>query len=182
VAHQIPLRAKNISGKLIYASFFMWDLIRTSIPACDHVQNFYGAATVYRGLFAGKLHIPDQSAEERLYIYLTAKKVNGFRYSFASQIKYWPPSSFSDFIKMSRRTFGKDQSELDAIFNVRTSEVCQVGLKYKIIGIIKSFTVQPFYTFSAFTINWMFSLLSASQRVTRVFSWETATSTKKHFT
>src|SRR5437899_2442520 len=73
-AHELPLLPKDFVGRVIASTYVMWDYIRWSVPNCDHVQNLYARATAYRGSFAKNLYIPDEATEERLYLYLMAKK------------------------------------------------------------------------------------------------------------
>lgn len=176
-AHQIPLRPSNFIGKIIYASFVTWDYIRLSIPGYDHVQNLYGAATAYKGSFARLIHVPKDAKEERLYLYLMAKKTNGFRYSYSAKIVYWPVSSWHDFIKLASRSFGKDQSKLDKIFGFQTSQVYTIPWKYKAKGIIESIYYQHIYALLALALNLFLSKVSL--RSGKGSKWEISSSSKK---
>ena len=181
VAHQIPLRSKNFMGKVVYASYLMWDFIRLSVPGRDHVQNFYGAATAYRSSFAKKLHIPPKLTEERLYIYLRAKEGNGFRYCDSAKILYWPVSTLPEFIKQAKRSFGKNQPILDKIFGPGSDSNYVIPWKYKLRGIVKSFYHQPFYTPLALAFNFFLSKLTLKTPVRNSPLWDISLSTKKPF-
>src|SRR5579871_2979649 len=65
-AHELPILPKDFIGRVIAATYVMWDYIRWDVPNGDHVQNLYARATAYRGTFAKTLHIPDEATEERL--------------------------------------------------------------------------------------------------------------------
>ena len=181
VAHQIPLRSRNFIGKVVYASYLMWDFIRFSVPNRDHVQNFYGAATAYRGSFVKTLNIPTGLAEERLYIYLTAKKTNGFRYCNSAKILYWPVSTLPEFVKQAKRSFGKSHSELDKIFGPESSAGYTIPWRYKLQGIIKSFYHQPLFTPLALVFNFTLSRLTLVTPVQNSHLWEISASTKKPY-
>lgn len=74
-ANQIPLRPDGIRAGIYYASFLLWDYIRFCVPKKDHVQNFYGAATIFRKRFLAHAHIPDEMHEKRTFLYLMAKRM-----------------------------------------------------------------------------------------------------------
>lgn len=181
VAHQIPLRSKSFIGKIIYASYLMWDYVRLSVPNCDHVQNFYGAATAYRGSFARTLRIPDKLTEERLYIYMMAKKTDGFCYCNSAKIVYWPVSTLAEFLKLAKRSFGNIQPEINKIVGIEDNASYTIPWKYKFQGIAKSLYCQPFYTPFALFFNFFLSRLTLLVPSQNSPLWEVSLSTKKSF-
>lgn len=181
VSHQIPLQPKKLIEKIIHATFLMWDYIRLSIPNLDHVQNFYPSATAYRGSFARTLHIPDKATEDRIYIYLCAKKTNSFRYTFKTIARYWTVTTIRDFINLSQRSFGAQQPELKKIFGEEVNTLHIIPLKYKIIGILKSFYHQPLYTPFAIFLGILLSKLTARKNICNTRLWEISKSSKKKY-
>ena len=178
-AHQIPIRPKNLTGKIIHASFVTWDHIRLGIKDYDHVHNFYGAATAYRGSFVKSLHIPEGIYDERLYLYLMAKKTNGFFYCYHAKILYWPPITLHDFNKLSARSFGKKYSQLDKIFGGQVSDAYRIPTSYKIKGVIKALYHQPLYTPPALVLNLFLGKLRSGKQVSDSPIWEIIESSKK---
>jgi len=178
-AHQIPLKPQNFFGKVVYTSFSMWDYIRLNMPSCDHVQNFYGAATAYRGSFARELHIPEGLSEERLYIYLMAKKSQGFRYCREAEIVYWPVSTWYDLTRIANRVFGKTQVKLDKFFEFDTSKYYVIPWRYKLIGLVKSFLHDPFYSPLALLLNLFLGRLRPKKMIIDTPLWEISLSTRK---
>ncbi|HSW96326.1 MAG TPA: glycosyltransferase [Candidatus Saccharimonadales bacterium] len=179
-AHQIPLRPHDFIGKVVTSSFTLWDYIRLSVPNCDHVQNLYGAATAYRGSFAKTLHIPETATEDRLYLYLMAKKMNGFRYTYDAQIIYWPVTTISDLMKLSQRAFGRPQPEIDKMFGYKTNSLYMIPRKYKIKGILKALYNDPFYTPLGMFLGIILSRLTTSRKTKDTALWEIALSSKKN--
>ncbi len=178
-AHQTAIRPKNFIGKIIYAALLLWDYIRFSIPNKDHIQNFYSSATALRGSFVKNLCIPEAVAEERIYLYLMAKKLNGFRYSNDAHVLFWPPSTLSEYIMLSDRTFGAKQPELSNLFGAQANTIHIVPWKYKIIGILKSFFYQPFYTPVAILLGFSLNFLVTHKKKHYRKFWNTNISTKK---
>lgn len=167
-AHQVPLRPANFIGKIIYASFITWDYIRLGVPNYDHLQNFCGAATAYRGIFAKTLRIPKAFNEERLYLYSQAKKVNGFRYSYSAKIFYLPVATFHDFVGLSHRSFGS-----------KMSDVYTIPFSYKVKGLIKSFLHQPLYATLGLVLNIFIGKLRPKKIINNSPLWDISLSTKK---
>ena len=101
-AHELPILPKDFIGRVIASTYTMWDQVRWSVPNYDNVHNLYQRGVAYRGSFAKTLYIPDGATEERLYLYLSAKKHNGFRYALNSVLRYLPASTLEDYKKLSR--------------------------------------------------------------------------------
>jgi glycosyltransferase involved in cell wall biosynthesis len=179
VANEAPLQAKTLIGKILRASFVLWDYVRLSVPNQDHVQNFYGAATAYRSSFAKTLQIPENLADERLYIFLMAKKTNSFRFLKNVKIVYWPITTIYDFVKISERSFGTKQQELEKIFGKDIETSCKIATKYKMIGIIKSLYYQPIYTPLALMVSYFLNKAAMRNTKRKSMLWEISTSTKK---
>jgi glycosyltransferase involved in cell wall biosynthesis len=179
VAHQKLLKPDNFMGKLMYYSYLNWDFVRLGVPNQDHVQNFYGAATAYKKSFARSLHIPPGVKEERLYIYLMAKKQSGFRYTFASTIVYYPVSTWEDFMKLSRRSFGTNDAKLNKIFKFETSTATIIPREYRIRGYLKSLIRSPFYAALSLGLNLFISRLRPKNKIVSSSLWEITKSNKK---
>ncbi|MBU4016007.1 glycosyltransferase [Patescibacteria group bacterium] len=181
-AHQTAIRPQNFIGKIIYATFILWDYIRFSIPDQDHIQNFYSSSTAFRGSFARTLNIPNKATEERIYLYMMAKKVKGFRYCRQAHVVFWPPATLHDYLKLSCRTFGAKQPELEKLFGEKVNTIHIVPWKYKIIGILKSFYHQPVYTPLGILLGYLLNFLVTRKNKEYSAYWKTNLSTKKPIT
>lgn len=184
-AHQVPLKPKSMIGKFFYSSFLMWDYVRLSMPNKDHVENFYGAATLYKKSFTNNIFIPRYITGMRTYLYLLAKKNGGFSYVRNASIKYWPPHTVSDFIKLTRRVYGSDLSILEEIFGKDVHDVYFIERKYKIRGIAKFAKKHPLYALPALIISFLLIRLTRRyQRKNFMASglWDKAKSTKQFTT
>jgi len=178
-AHQILIRPKGFLAKTLYAHFALWDHIRFSPPNQNIALNFYGSATAFRGSFARTLKIPEKLSDPHLYIYLKAAQKDGFRYSHNAEILQWPIVTLADFNKFFRRSLGKKDRVLEKMFNIKIEEVYFVQLKYKLIGILKSFWHEPFFTPFALLL-----ILYGKHQLRKTHAdknaiWEILTSTKK---
>jgi glycosyltransferase involved in cell wall biosynthesis len=178
-AHQIPLKTSSLVGKLIHGTYATWDFIRWSVPNYQSVHNFYGAATAYKTSFSEKIGIPPEVPDERLYIYLCAKNRNGFRYSKEAQILYWPINTFQDYLRISKRGFGTRQPLLNDIFGFDTTLENIIPFKFKLIGLLKSFYHQPFYTPLALAMFFMSKLYFSGKKHSHDPMFEIVKSTKK---
>lgn len=145
-AHQIILRPNTFIGKILYANFALWDQVRWSVPYYHSPSNYYGSATAYRGSFARSVHIPTSLSDPHFYIYLMADRLDGFRYCRDAEILQLPISTLSDFNKFIHRSIGKRDKELEKIFGSNVEKIRFIPNKYKLLGLLKSFLYEPFYT------------------------------------
>lgn len=178
-AHELPILPKEFVGRVIASTYIMWDYIRWSVPNCDHVQNLYARATAYRGTFAKTLYIPDEATEERLYLYLMAKKTDGFRYAYNARILYIPVGTVYDYVKLAERAFGRPQPAVNKLFGYDATYHFTIARKYKIIGMIKSFFRDPIYTPLAFTLGIWLSRSTLGRKTQDSQIWEVSWSSKK---
>src|SRR4030042_226543 len=178
-AHELPLIPNNFIGRVIASSYLMWDQIRWSIPNCDHVQNLYARATAYRGSFAKTLHIPEKATEERLYLYLMAKKTDGFRYCHDTSIFYWPVNTIYDYLKLAERAFGRPQPAVNKIFGFDATYFYTIPKKYKLIGTAKSLYRDPFFTPFALFLGYFLSKMTLGRKTLDLPIWEISLSSKK---
>lgn len=178
-AHELPLLPKDFIGRVITSTYVMWDSIRLSIPQRDHVQNLYARATAYRGTFAKTLYIPDEATEERLYLYLMAKKTNGFRYTYNASIVYWPVNTIYDFVKLSERAFGRPQPAVSKLFGYDTTHYYTIPRKYKIIGILQAFRHNPIFTPLGIILGVILSKSTTRRKTKDSQLWEVSVSSKK---
>ena len=178
-AHESPIIPKDFLGKLLASTYTMWDYIRLSVPDFDHVQNIYARAVAYRGSFAKTLYIPNRATEERLYLYLMAKKNNGFRYALNAQIRYLPVSTIHDYMKLSDRAFGRPQPAVNRLVGYDATYLYNIPRKYKITGMTRSFLHDPVFTTLAFMLGIWLSKTVQNRKTSDSQIWEIATSSKK---
>ncbi|OGH10554.1 MAG: hypothetical protein A2857_06705 [Candidatus Levybacteria bacterium RIFCSPHIGHO2_01_FULL_36_15] len=178
-AHQIPLRPDNFIGKVIHASFVLWDFVRLSIPNHNSALNFFGSATAYRGSFAQSVVIPTFLSDPHLFIYLMADKTNGFRYCRSAEILQWSIATLSDLEKLLRRTIGKKDEKLEKMFGDKIKKVYFIPWQYKLIGILKTFIRLPFYAPLALLLNLIMLKRAAFLKPDTSPIWDIVTSTKK---
>jgi glycosyltransferase involved in cell wall biosynthesis len=181
-ADPVPVKADGLVPGLLYWTFLMWDYIRLSVPNQDHVQNLWGSAIAYRKSFAHTLEINDGSGEERIYLYLMAKKTDSFRYCRQARAYYWPVTTISDFIKLANRAFSKQNRKLDELFGFKTERITFVSRNYKIAGLARFIYEHPLQTLPAILANAGLRILTYLVPLKQREFWETALSTKKPFT
>lgn len=178
-AHQILIRPTGFIPKVIHTSFVMWDFVRLSIPQYDSALNYFGSATAYRGSFARSVYIPKDLLDPHLYIYLAAKKLNGFRYCLSAEILQVPITTIRDLQKFLRRSIGKRDKKLEQLFDIKIADIYFIPRKNKIIGIMKAFLWQPFYTPLALILSFIMAKKAKSIVADKTPVWDIVTSTKK---
>lgn len=178
--HQIPVRPDTFVGKAIYAGYEFWDRSRLSVRGQNHIQNLYGAATAYRKVFAKKFRFPADITDDRGYLYMKAKEVNGFRYFKGTNIYYHPVSALSDFFKLSDRSFGKNQKALEKYFGAeRVANEYKIPVFYKIRSIAIVFIKSPIYTIFGIVLNILTRIIKSKDKLYDQKMWEVSKSTKK---
>ncbi len=180
-AYASALTPPTVIGKIVSSSFLTWDYVRLHIPQGDSVHNLSSQATAYRGTFVKKLHIPHGATEERIYLYLMAKKENahGFVHALSAQVKFWPIMTVADFIKLTKRSFGRKQEVLDSLFGFDTESILIVPKKVKIQGILDALVHHPLRTPIGLCLNILLPQLVRWRKTPDNPVWERATSTKR---
>lgn len=146
-AHVDLVRPNKFSAKVLHTGFILGDFMRLNIRNYDSAANFHGAATAYKLAFTKTITIPQGLSDPHLYIYLVAKKKEGFRYCRDAAILQWPPSTIADVKKVMRRSIGKRDPKLAALFGEKMiHDVHVIPFGAKIRGVLKCLFHYPLYT------------------------------------
>jgi len=174
------VQPSGLIAKVIHASMVLGDMMRLSVPGYDIAPNFHGAATAYKGTFVRTLRIPENLTDPHLYIYLAAKKQNGFRYCPKAIILQHPPMTIHDVKQLMTRTIGKEDPVLVGMFGKDLiRQVHVIPLSAKLLGVWKSLLRQPFYTLLALPVTFYLGRISHPKQIDTSPVWEINTSTKK---
>lgn len=180
VAHNILIRPKGFIAKVLHTHFVLNDFIRLSASDFQNAENFYGSATAYREDFARSLHIPTNLLDPHLYIYLSAKKLDGFRYCRKAEVLQYAPATIKDLKQLLNRTIGKRDKMLEKLFGEnKITQSHYVSTRQKIIGTLKCFLWRPFYTPFAILLSIYLGRFARIKKVNTSPIWEINTSTKK---
>ena len=177
-AHQIPTKTKGLNAESIYAAYKVWDDARLAVPDQNHIQNFYGAATIYRKKFVSHLHIPKMITDERGYIYLMAIREGRFKYSQSAVVLYNPVKTLHDLWKLGDRSFGKNQEILSNIFGSEVYDAYRISIKYKLKSIFSNLVNNPIYTSIGLILNVLIRTFPVHDNLYNSGTWEPARSTK----
>jgi len=176
------IQPENFFPKIIHAGFVFGDLMRLSVPGYDIAPNFHGAATVYRASFTKAVSIPQNVSDPHLYIYLSAKKLNGFRYCPEANVLQYAPETIADVKQMMQRSIGKKDSVLESLFGKEMIEqVHFIPRKAKFIAVLKSFQIQPLYTPLALLTSFYLGKIVKPDKIDKTPVWKINKSTKKPF-
>lgn len=178
-SNEVPIQPSNFFGKIIYFSFLNWDYVVKNIPNQDTVHSFGGAATAYNADFVSHLHIPKDEKEERLYLFLLARKQNGYHFNKHASIRYWPVSTFKDYLGLLNRSFGEEDFAIEKQFGGDTEKYVRIPIRYKITGIFHAFIRHPIFTVLGVIMNFITGNFKISSKVVKDAIWEFSESTKK---
>lgn len=180
VAHNVLIRPQGFVAKVLHTHFMLWDFIRLNEKNLDTPDNFYGSATAYDGNFARSLHIPDNLLDPHFYIYLSARKIHGFRYNRKTEVLQYAPATINDLKKLLKRTIGKRDKKLEKIFG-KEAVIKSHGpsTSAKFIGTLRCFLWQPFYTPLAVLLGIYIGKFMHCEETNKSPIWDINTSTKK---
>lgn len=179
-AHNIFIYPTDFIARVLYAHFILWDYIQLSVPTGDIAPLYSGTATAYRKEFASSVIIPENVIDPHFYIYLAAKKRNGFRYCRDADILQYLPATIADMKKLMNRSIGKKDEALEKIFGEKLiQDSLVIPTRSKIIGILKCFLAYPLYTPFAILVSFYLGRISRPGKVDKTPIWEINQSTKK---
>lgn len=182
-SHVKLVRPNQFWPKILHTTFVLGDLIRLSVPGYDIAANFHGAATAYKKSFIKTIDIPENLSDPHLYIYLSAKKLKGFRYCPQAAILQVPPSTMKDVTQLMKRSIGKKDIKLEKIFGRKILEESNtITTQNKISGLWKCFLWKPGYTPIAVFMNFYLARLALKQKKDSSPIWDVNSSTKKKLT
>ena len=174
------IRPQKFFPKILHTTFILGDMMRLSVPGYDIAANFHGAATAYKKSFIKKTYIPSKLSDPHLYIYLAAKKQNGFSYCPEAVILQIPPSTMQDVRHLMKRSIGKRDSRLEKLFGRKMlEETNTISIRYKLIGLWKCFLMYPLYTPLAVIMNYYLARIAVHEKKDSSPIWDVNTSTKK---
>lgn len=178
-AHQLYIKPKGFVPRAFYAHFMLWNYVRFSLDDLNVAQNFYGSATAFKKHFIKEIRIPTNISDPHLYIFLKANEAKGFCYCLDAIMYQWPIMNLADFNKLLRRSLGKRDVELEKIFKIDLQKTNTLPLKNKIIGVVKSYINDPFYSTFAIAIVLYSKIRLIKIETDRNAVWEIVNSTKR---
>ncbi|MCH7641129.1 glycosyltransferase family 2 protein, partial [Patescibacteria group bacterium] len=180
VAHHIPIKPKSFVGRVIYASYQLWDEIRLSLDNPDHIRNSWGAAIAVKRSFSENINFLKNLTGDQEFMYIKSKEFGDFAYLLDAPVYYRPAGTVKEMFSMSRtRSVSKDQDILVEAFGERINELYNIPAWIKIKAIVKRLVKSPVLTPLALSINIIWRLIPSSDEVSEIGLWEIAESTKK---
>lgn len=179
-AHNVMLRPKTWIGKMLYTHQLIWDNVRWSAPNLDYAENFFGTATAFTYSYAKKINILPSITDPHLYMFLISDETSGFRYCLDAVVQQWPITNFSDLHKFLKRSLGKEDLLLEKMFGDKVKHAYDITLKSKILGVIKTFKQEPFFTPLGLFLILYTKIALLFIKTDEKAIWETVASTKKN--
>jgi len=178
IAHQIPLKPQSFIGKIIHTGYQMWDEMRTSdTKYLDHVENYYGAASLYNYCFYHKFRIPTGFNDERKFIYFSAKRAGKFIYDKSSLVYYHPVSTLRDFYLLGSRSTDID-AKIQDYFGVQIKKSFKIPAQHKFKVLLKYLYNKPFSTLAFICLKYIVRTFKTPDPLTSRGMWTIASSTK----
>lgn len=147
-ANMVPYTPKGFIPKILYTRHMLWNAIRSNVPNGDHIANLYGQATLLKKNFSKTIKYPEGTTADEEFLYMSAKKVDGFRYSRDTKIYYTAPQTFYEARLLYHRT-SLERNSLIEYFGPSIILLHKMPIPYIIKGIFKTFIGSPIYTLLA---------------------------------
>ncbi len=181
VSHQIPIEPSTFVGQVIFSGYRLWDDMRTSnLKYLDHVENFYGASSLYAKRFYSALKVPLVFQDERKFIYYSAKQLGKFDYEKTSVIYYHPVSTLRDFFFLKSRE-ENIKTNILRLFGNNAKGSLKIPLKYKLNILGKHFFTDPFRILAFLILKYLTKHLSTGDPLISRGMWTISASTKTGF-
>jgi len=177
-AHEEPLKPHGFMPLVIYYHHILWNEIRLGVKNNDHIQNLYGGASALRKCFADSIIIPKQLTSAQGYLYISAKKRDGFRYAKKALVYYRPVATSADFRKQGTRAAISNQKKLAELYGQWVYAMYKIPAKYKIRGAARLFLKHPVYTLFALLLGVWLRLFPKKDKLYDSGLWETVLSSK----
>jgi dTDP-4-amino-4,6-dideoxygalactose transaminase/glycosyltransferase involved in cell wall biosynthesis len=175
--HFIPMRPKSFIGKIMYTNNILWNLIREGINNGDHIANLYGGATMLKKTFSKSISYPNNISCDEEYLYVKAKKQNGFLYAKNAVMLFKSAETIGEGILQGRRAL-KERDSLVQYFGKDVLKFHNIPIQIKIKETAKMLFVNPFYTTLSLLFNILLRLIPYEDSLNSEGMWRVASTTK----
>jgi glycosyltransferase involved in cell wall biosynthesis len=176
-ANLIPIQQPGFIGKVIYKSNNLWNELRKNINNGDHITNLYGAATMLESKFAKSVQYPKNLTCDQGYLYLSAKRVNGFAFASDARVLFLPPNNLDGFKTQGDR-FINERQQLVTYFGEKALAEYSIPFNIKAYTTIKTFAKDPLYTTLVVLLNISVNLSVKKDQLNDQGIWKRVESTK----
>ncbi|OGG14705.1 hypothetical protein A2875_05095 [Candidatus Gottesmanbacteria bacterium RIFCSPHIGHO2_01_FULL_46_14] len=179
VFHIEPVVSDSVIGNISRAADLFWIESRIHVNDGDHPHNLQGGSTAMRKIVAQTVRYPADLNTDEGYLYIKAKQLGAFRYVHEAKILYRAPDTLHDFWSLSSRAIFYRRYKATKYLGKNLDSLYEIPLKYKMLGMAKTFIRSPFYTSGAVVLNVLVRVFPRRDNGVRSKKWEMAQSARK---
>jgi dTDP-4-amino-4,6-dideoxygalactose transaminase/glycosyltransferase involved in cell wall biosynthesis len=170
-AHQVVLKPRTFVGKILFTYHKLWDETRIHINNGDHISNLYGSASLIRGTFSKSFTFPSNITADEEYLYVMAKKADGFRYAKNTRVLYNPATTIAE-LRLQGTRFHTERNGLVDYFGEDVVRFHDIPMRYKIRGVSVMLLKSPLFTILSILLNLSIKLFPKEDALNQEGMWK----------
>lgn len=177
-ANNQPVEAKTFVERVYNAGYQMWYEVRKDYKNGQNVNNFHGMMMGMTKEFAQSIKLPGTSGDGPYVCFMAWKQGKKFRFVKKATVLFNSVDNLADyFLQASRNVFSTD--DLASLLGEYVYTMQRIPFSYKLLGVVKTFARDPFYTGLAIALNILIRVIPVSDKKRHTNGiWEIARSTK----
>ncbi|MBP7859424.1 glycosyltransferase family 2 protein [Patescibacteria group bacterium] len=179
--HQVALKMKGFVPTILHTQAMIWNKIRVSINGGDHIANLFGSASLLKKDFSKRLKYPKDITADEEYLYVTAKKQEGFAYCKETRILCRTVNNIHEQ-RLQASRFRNERHDLEKYFGKEVVNYHKIPFQYKLVGVIQMFIKSPVFTVLAVALSLWLRLFPEVDYLNKRGMWLQAKSTKAKIT
>lgn len=175
--HQVALEMKGFVPKILHTQAMIWNKIRIPVNNGDHIANLFGSASLLKKDFSKKIKYPKDITADEEYLYVLAKKQDGFAYCKDTRILCRTVNNIHEQ-RLQASRFRNERIGLEKYFGKEILEYHKIPLRYKLAGVMKMFRRSPIFTILAVILAVWLRFFPEVDYLNKSGMWLQAKSTK----
>ncbi len=172
-----PIKPKGFLGKIMYSNNILWNNTRENLNRGDHIANLYGGASMLKKDFSKEVIYPANITCDEEYLYVMAKKRNGFRLAKDARVLFTIPNNLKEIVLQAKRFHG-ERNELVDIFGPEVLAFHFIPVRQKTKALLKTLIAGEYFVLIAILLNILVKILPTQDGLNKQGMWQVATSTK----
>lgn len=183
-AHEIPVQADTLVGRINVAGSRLWDETRLFVNGGSHIHNLRGSASALRKSFADTLEYPVELTTDSSFLYLKAIENNpeGFRYAYRSHILFRAPDNLMECRLQGTRAIFEQKRHVSRYFGDWVYGRYRIPFWYKARAVAKMLLISPVMTISSVLLGLYVRSFPLRDGMAGRYTWKMVASTKRPIT
>jgi glycosyltransferase involved in cell wall biosynthesis len=177
---QIPVQPKEgFMEKVLYYNYLLWNQTKETYNNGNNFYTVTGSACMMKKAFYKKIKFPTSIVCDQGYVYIQAKKKDGYMFSPNAAIKQTPTTTWHD-MRLAYSRSKNERKELTSIIDENTLSLYEhLPVLHKLKTLASAIVSNPFYMSSAILANLVLQFVMYDDVLLQNGMWATTASTKK---